>query len=414
MINSSRQGLAAFVVHTPQTRLPLFYSFLARLPGAAIGILLPLLGLSSGMSATVSGLAFAICRLVQAFSGPFWGKVVDHFGLTFVVPVVGTLFGVTVTILSIITVTPISLLGLAGLIGLLTLPMNALMRALWNRALDSSAQKDVANAVESLMSELILLLGRVAVAVVAVVVSLNTIVAVQGVLAIAGSLGLATTALVRHDHASKREKRTTRSLDAVFENANILFCFLLLSASLGAYSMALLITIDSVFDNYKPTMSALTISIWGFGSVVGLTVGRLNRIAVNEKEKGCLILLLAMGCLQLLTSTGMLWEPLLLVAAFLAGLPISSVLTGLYALLGNAVASEHHTELFAWATTMIFAGDALGALFVGVFTDLVSTPAAALAVSCGAACLAAVTVGLRPQVSRITLTPPSDAPTPPT
>lgn len=413
MINRSREGIAAFILHTPQTRLPLFYSFVARLPGAAIGILLPLLGLSSGMSATVSGSAFAICRLAQAFSGPFWGRVVDHYGLTLVVPVVGTLFGTAVTTLALTPLTTFSLLGLSGVIGLLTLPMNALMRALWNRALDSSDQENVANAVESLMSELLLLLGRVAVAAVAVVVSLNTIVAAQGVLAIAGSLGLATTALVRHDHEDNRNKSTTRSLGAVVDNASILSCFLLLSASLGAYGMALLTAIDSVFDNYKPTMSALTIAIWGFGSVVGLTVGRFNRIAIKRKEKGCLILLLSMGCLQLLTATGLLWGPLLLVAAFLAGLPISSTLTGLYALLGDAVAIEHQTELFAWATTMLFAGDALGALMVGVFTDFVSTPFAALAVSTGAACLAAIAISVRPRVPRITLPPASNAPTSP-
>lgn len=386
-------GITNFLVHTPAARMPLLFSLFARLPGAAIAVLLPLLGLANGMSATVSASTFAACRIAQALSGPAWGKVVDRVGLTLIVPVVGGFFAAAIALLAVTTLSPVVLIALAVLIGALTLPMSALMRALWNRSLRSLPQQSAANSVESLMSEVVLLLGRIFVALLALVISLPYIAIFLAILAAAGSFGLAATALVRTDRAQGERATSHRTLSNFRSRLTIFVCFLLFSGSLGAYSLVLVFLVDTVTDEHEASLAALAVAVWGVGSMVGLTLGRLSKVALSRRS-GLVLLLVATAGLQLLAVAGQYGPALLLTAAFVAGLPLSAVLSGLYKMLGDAVPVAQHTEYFAWATTMIFAGDALGALAVGFVTDLVTTPLAAVAVATTAASGAAIAATL--------------------
>lgn len=392
-MTSGDVSVTRFVTETPWARMPLLYSLFARLPGAAIGVLLPLLGLSGGMSATVSASAFAACRIAQALAGPAWGKLVDRTGLTLIVPVVGCCFAGSVAVLAVIPLSPVVLVAMAAVIGALTLPMSALMRALWNRSLESANHRDAANSIESLMSEVVLLLGRVLVAVAALLVSLPHLVLLQAAVAVAGSIGLASTVLVRTDPGTERRSANHRKLSQVRSRTSLFACFLLFSGSLGAYSLALILLVDTITADYAATLSASAIAVWGLGSVVGLTLGRLSSVTLHHRS-GCILLLLATAVLQLLAVVGHFGPVFLLLSAFLAGLPISAILTGLYAQLGAAVPLHQHTEYFAWATTMIFAGDAAGALAVGIVNDLVSGSLAAVAVAAGASVSAAIAAAI--------------------
>ncbi|MFY2789738.1 hypothetical protein [Rhodococcus sp. KRD162] len=79
------------------------------------------------------------------------------------------------------------------------------------------------------------------------------------------------------------------------------------------------------------------------------------------------------------------------VVSLLAGLPISAVITGAYDLLTEVVPEGSQGEYFAWATTMIFVGDAVGAAVCGVVADRIGFAAGpVLASACAVAAVVAI------------------------
>jgi MFS family permease len=76
-----------FLIRNENSRWPVLWAFLVRLPAGALALLLPLLALSYEMSAVVSGAALALCRMGQAIAGPFWGNLDDRHSMRRVVGV---------------------------------------------------------------------------------------------------------------------------------------------------------------------------------------------------------------------------------------------------------------------------------------------------------------------------------------
>jgi hypothetical protein len=273
--------------------------------------------------------------------------------------------------------TPWSLLLLAAVTGALLLPMNPLMRALWLRSLPDPHDIESSNVFESVMSEAVLLLGRLAVAGVVLVLPIRGAISLQAVPLVVGSLGLVATALLRADGVPQVDSVAYRRVTQIRSAALLFAAFVLFSAPLGAYAVVMIVASGA----HGEWASALAVALWGAGSIAGVTLLKLKRFAHNAV--GVLFLLIAMGSIQLagLLANGSLVG--ILVAATAAGLPIAAIVSGLYAILGPKSQSAHQTEILAWAGTMILGGDAIGALAAGWAFDSASS---ATAISVGAVC----------------------------
>ncbi|MEN4476185.1 MFS transporter [Mycolicibacterium cosmeticum] len=323
-----------------------------------------------------------MCRLSQAAAGPLWGRFADRHSLRSTVVVATAAQLPTLAVLVVAPLQPWSLLVMAAATGALLLPTNPLMRALWLRSVRTRPDQDSAGAFESVMNELVLLCARSAVAALALVLSIRAAVLLLAVLLGLGCIGMISTRLLRADRPPADAQVARRTLAYLWAGAGLFASFLLFAASLGAYSLVLLV----VFDEFGPSAPALAIAVWGAGSIVGMAVLRLQR--VTAITLGVAGLLVAMAALQLvgLLASGAFASAL--VAAGASGLPIAAIVTGLYHELGSQSSGPNQSEVLAWAGTMIIGGDALGALLAGLALDRLST-AASISIAAGCALAAA-------------------------
>ena len=381
----------AFLRHVPAARWPAACSILARIPTGAVGLVLPLIAITDPeLGIGIGGVAFACCRVANAVSGPAWGRMVDRAGIQRVVLGLTCAFVTVALMLAAAPMNvPVFLLGSVGL-GIFIAPIPAIMRSLWNRQLPDQSDRDAANAWESVLSELILISARLLIAVVSLLVSLQWVMVVLAALSLIGGIGLVCTPLVRGDSGTQlgAGRRTLRGLMA---GRTLFTIFTLASASLGAFSIGL---IEGAHRSSSgATLASLAVGAWALGSVVGVQLGRLDRVA--QTTRGLSILLATMGFLQLFTIAASGFGPAaLLVSAFVAGLPIAAIISGLYRVLPTITPPGQETEFFAWAFTAILIGDGAGAVVAGFVVDLASVAVIVTAVIPTALAALAVRISL--------------------
>lgn len=373
-----------FLAQEPRARGPALFSFIARIPLGAMGLVLPLLALSLDMSASVAAGSLGLCRLSQAIAGPMWGRLVDRTSMTAVLTIAGSGLAGLVATLGLIALTPWSILALSGLIGALTLPLNAMMRALWQRSLPSSDARASANVFESTMTEVVLLTSRLVVAVCALVLPIRLTVLGQALMIAVGTAGIALSGLVRADHPTPYSDRGSRRRGITVLRPLAVFFFL--SASLGAFAFVLLLAARAAATAGAP----LAIASWGAGSIVGLAVLRLDRLASARHIHGATLLTGAMGLVQLAVSLPDAHVGQLMAVGFVCGLPIAAVVNEIYAELDELIDAARRAEYFAWATTMLFVGDAFGTMVAGGVIDAGASMVGAASVATGFAMLSAV------------------------
>jgi hypothetical protein len=353
--------VVSFLRHETGARWPAFFSFIARIPVGALALLLPLLALSERMSPIVSAATLALCRIGQAVTGPLWGRLVDRMSLRVVLILDAAALCIAIVVLSIVSLAAWSILLLAALVGVLLLPMNALMRALWNRALTSQQDRQSATAFESGMAEGILLFGRLFVAISAFLLPIRVIIGSQTVMIAVGVAGLIGCAMLRSTAGGISGGLGRGEIGEVWELLRLFASFFLLSSSLGAFSFLLILGAGG----QGATPAALAVAAWGAGSLIGLVVRSSRRFSTRRRVADPALLLAIMGVLQFLALDGHSSHGWLMTAAFVAGLPIQVIVTSFFDALGGAVLPDRQSEYFAWATTMLLAGDAAGAALAG-------------------------------------------------
>jgi MFS family permease len=137
----------------------------------------------------------------------------------------------------------------------------------------------------------------------------------------------------------------------------------------------------------RPAAAGILLAVWAFGSIVGgLVYGGLHLRAPHRRQQPVLVGALTVGTLLPLLAPG----PLSMgVALFAYGLAIAPFSACNSVLLGDAAPAGTTTEAFAWNSSMIFGGAALGSALAGLLVDA-SGPSAGLAVTAAAGLLSLV------------------------
>jgi MFS family permease len=363
-------------------------ALLARLPGGMNALVLVLV-VQQRSSLAAAGAAAAAYTAGTALIGPLRGRAADRRGAGQALVVAGTAQAACMLGLfaAVVTSAPVVVdIVLAGIIGAALPPVNPVMRTIWSRTLDGAARR-IAFSVESVMIDVIFIIGPAIVALVTALSGARWCLILTAVLTVCGCLALAAapesrgwpgTTEERHWLGAWRDGRLRRLLPVGF----------FVTGSISAIELAIVAFSRA---HGHPAMSGYLIALLSVGSIVGgLTFGVLNLRARPLSQLAVTAAALGVGY-----AVGSLAGSAVVLGVTLActGLFLAPTITLEYTAVDEVADPGAKTESFALLNAMGQAGSATGSVLVGFAGQhghgqggfLI---AAAMALAAGSLCLA--------------------------
>ena len=369
------------------TAVPLVSSIVGRLGLGMTTLALLLLVRDTTGSYASAGLVSAAYALAFGVFGPSRARAADRTGpvrallLTAAVhPVaLGALVALSATGAPTWALLPPAVLG-----GATVPPHGPVMRALWGSLLEGPLRA-TAYSLESVVVELCFVVGPLLTALLAATVHPGLAVMTAAGLALLGALLMVSTSTVRavvpHDtpHGSRFGPLASPAVRA------LLLTVAGIGAGFGAIEVAMPAYVEA--EGARPAAAGILLAVWASGSIVGgLVYGGLHLRTPHRRQLPVLVAALMVGTVLPLLATG----PVAMgVALFAYGLAIAPFSACNSVLLGEQAPAGTTTEAFAWNSSMIFGGAALGSALAGLLVDR-SGPFAGLLVTSGAGVLALV------------------------
>jgi MFS family permease len=340
--------------------------FVARMPISMIGLGIVLLVVAHSGRYGLAGTISAVFALVNALSAPAIARLVDRLGQRRVL-------GPTVVLHSIWLVAFIvlvsedaptwTLFGTVIAAGVFEPSVGSLVRARWGHVLGSGPRLQTAYSFESVLDEVVFVLGPLLVTVLATQVSEQAGLVAALVLLLVGSFALTAQrsseppASPGHEHG-RRSALTTPGLLLV------LALMFFLGGVFGAAEISIIGFADQV--GHKALAGPLLACYAGGSMVAGILYGAVHwkwplarRLLV-----GSLAMTVTVAALPFIHSTGVL-APWL----FVAGLGIAPTLITSFSLVERLVPAAQLTEGLTWATTGIVVGFACAQPITGRLVD---------------------------------------------
>ena len=363
--------------------------FVARLPLSMAGIALLLLVVQYTDSYAVGGAVQATWVVVEALVAPLVARLVDRRGQWQVVGpqltlnVLGTAVLITVIVSGMPQWTWFVTAALAGA----ALPViGSLVRARWGYLLGPSPVLRTAYSWESVVDELVFVLGPPAATVMSVALGASTALAVTIGIGAVGGLALLVQ---RRSQPPPRPEGHGRGQGTALRirGMPVLFVVMVLLGSLFA---GVEVTVIATAREAGETGTAgVVLSVWALSSLIaGLTLGSLHRAPPLPVQLQLGTLGLAVTLVPLLFNNNLTFVAGVL---FVAGFGVSPSLIAGFALVEQLVPGARLTEGLTWVTTGLSLGFALGSPVTGIVVDSAG-PAAGFWVGLAAAVAATGTV----------------------
>lgn len=322
----------------------------------ALGLILLLRG--DGRSYALAGITDGAFALGVGIAQPALGRMIDRLGLRTVMLPLALGFPAALVALAFAgSAGALVLLPLALATGTLMPPIGAAMRALWPALVPSQELRATAYGIEAIIQEVAFIAGPPLVAVLAAASSPRSAIFVVAVL---GGGGAAAFTVVATRTTAAFVPSRARALDSLGARV-VLLLSLLLGGAFGAEEVSMPAFAEA--HGARAAAGALLAAL-ALGSLLGGVIFATGTTAANvvrRLERGLLLCGLAVAPLFAARS---LVEMGVLMA--LAGLPIAPTFAAQYVLLDAVATPGAATETFAWNTTAIFAGAALGNALGGV------------------------------------------------
>ena len=356
----------ADVLRVPGARRFSASAFVARVPMAMLGIGIVLLVTAYRDSYADAGLVAAAAVATGSLAAPLQARVADRYGQQRVLVPLLVVHAVALTgvVLAVTTSASLAVIAVVAAIAGASLPkFDAFVRVRWAHVLTGTGRLPTAFALESVLDEVVFIVGPVAVTLVAT--TINPALAVLGTLLFTVGGGVAFLACrstvpdtVPRHAGTAREPLPWRTL------LPLIGAFAALGTAFGAIEVSVVAFTE---EAGQPTAAGLVLAAFAAGSLVaGIIFGALvhgpptrSRLVVAQG-----VLAAALSVTLLVTST-----PALAGTLALAGIAISpSLITG-FGLAERAAARSRVTESIAWATTALGIGVAVGAAVAGPVID---------------------------------------------
>jgi predicted MFS family arabinose efflux permease len=363
------QHVSAVFRH-PGVALLLAFNVLARIPSAGSSVLLVVHAHALTGSYAVAGIVAAANALALAVSAPLLGGLVDRRGQTPVLVVAGLVAGAVLLALAALPAgAPVALLVLlAAAAGMVQPPLGACLRTLWPDLLDHDPEAvRAAFSVEAAVLELTYIAGPLGLLTLAAATSSRVAVAALGIGLAVGTLAFAAQPASRawrpHERADGEPAPPRSALSAPGVRTVVA---IMLTVGVLVSGVEVAIT-AAMSEAGAPGATGPLLALWGVGSLAGGIVAARVGGARHARELALLLLAIALTHAVLAAGGG---SPFLLGALLLvAGAGIAPVFGATSALTGELALPGTATEAFAWTSTALAAGVAVGAAAAGAIVD---------------------------------------------
>jgi MFS family permease len=361
--------------------------FVARLPISMQTLGVVLLVAATTGSYALAGAVSATFVLVQALLAPLQGRLADRLGQArVVVPAlaVHTVGAAAVIGLALADAPVWTLFPAAAVFGGSYPQPGSLVRARWAHALAGSPLLPTAFSLESVVDEVIFVVGPVLVTLLATQVAPAAgLLAAYG-FSVVGCLALASQR--RTEPPPQVAARGTPRPSSVLRLAGVRVLIavgLALGSIFGSVEVA---TVAFTDERGQPAAAGIVLALLAAGSLIaGVWYGTVGWRSTPQRRFVLGVVLLAVAVAPLPLAPNV---PVLAVLAFVGGFAISPALIAGFALLDRLVPPTSRTEGLAWFSTGIGIGLALSSSVSGQVVDAASGRAA-LAVTVASGLLAA-------------------------
>jgi MFS family permease len=368
---------------------------LARLPQAMIGLGSVLLLTGLGRSYTLAGLVGGAISLSQGAFSPQVSRLADRLGQTRVL--------VPQTIIHAVTLVALIwaargaavgwlLVALGAAVGASMPQIGAFARARWTALLPRDRRVDTALAVESLVDEVVFIVGPVIVTTLATAVSPAAGLVTATIIVV---LGCALFIAQRTTEPAPRPVAVDHEASHAIRRPGLLVLVAVFFGLGGLFGMTEVGIVAVAREAGHAGTAGTLLAIWATGSLLaGVAYGAVHWRSPARWRFVVGVAGMAAGTVVIAAAAGSL--PLLTAALFVGGLATAPTLITGNTLVPLVVPTNAVTEAYTWLGVIIFAGAAVGAPIAGVLIDRHGGQAALWAsTAAGALALAAVIAGRR-------------------
>jgi MFS family permease len=364
------------VLRAPRVRRVVAAAFVGRLPIGMGALAVLLLVRDASGSYALAGACTAALAAGEAIGQPVQGRLIDRWGQRPSLVAAALLFPATLGVLTLIASAEApataALLVATLAAGLALPPLMAAMRALWPLLVPRREQLQTAYALEAVIQELEGLVGPLLVAALIALESPTLAVLATGATGGVGALCFAASPASR---AWRPERRTSRAglLRALRGGVRTLVAgSLVLGFGGGVVQVALPAFADR---EGAPGAGGLLLAAVAVGSILGGLWHGQRSPGPPERRYLLSLSSFALGLAPLALAPSL---PVMAALSVVTGFSLAPTFASGFALVDRLAAPGALTETFAWSSTAIVCGIALGSALAGAIVEA-SSPSAAFA-----------------------------------
>ncbi|WP_037914385.1 MFS transporter [Actinacidiphila yeochonensis] len=335
-------------------------TLLGRLPNGMAALAVVLFTRAHGGGYGLAGALSALYGLAMALGQPLLGRAVDRRGQPRVMTGAALVSGAGLALLAVNGPRPLPVAVVAVVLaGGATPPLEGGLRALWPAVLEREEQVQRAYALDAAAQEVLFTLGPLLVTVAVAAASEAAALVFTGLLGVAGTLVVVTSAPSRRWRAAAHEAHWLGALRSSALVALLAAC-LCVGVSLGAFALAAVAYADR---HGGGGAASCLLAANGAGALAGgLLYGARAWEGAPERRLWPLVAGLALCYPLLMLTPGLGW---MLALSALAGVFLAPALACAFLVVDRHAPAGTVTEAFSWVVTAIGVGSAAGTALAG-------------------------------------------------
>jgi MFS family permease len=379
----------ATLLERPELKRTIVASVIGRLPIGILGLAILLATQASSGSFGLAG-AVAACYLAGLASmAPVLGRIIDRTGPARTLLVSAFVFPATlVTLVAALRFgTPLwTAFALAALAGASFPPITVCLRTFLRQRLLDEAQLATAYSLESVLIEIIFIIGPMLVALFVAYAAASTAVLFAAACGLAGALlFLRSPALV---HWRIQERKSASMFGPLAVRGFVPLLAVILAYS-GAFGLVEIGVTAYAAESGRPALAGLILGLMSVGSAAGgLAYGSRSWRLPLARQFALMLLIMGVGVALLALVANIFAFTALSIAA---GVVMAPALIMQSMLVARTAPPQYSTEAFTWSASCLLSGVGVGLAAGGLLLEYANSSAvflAAGAVACSAALLA--------------------------